>query len=1390
MVRRQSNPAVPRSFALSACVVFLFIPAVLGSAPGSSGNPGPAMLSGPSWMYDSRSVIGNRQLTDIAIPGTHDSGTYGITGTSAVANDGKGVSKVISWIDNVESHWYYRILDEFGVLLAVKAAATDITSWWAKVQRRNFSTQLADGIRYFDLRVEQSGQNYYCVHSLHGANLQDLISGIQAFYANPASSHEILLLDFQHTFAMNHAGFVAYLKNVLRDGAGNSLIIPRGANLCLNKLWATKGRIVVFYDDDATVAANPELWSSSSSPSHPQIYSPWPNTNDSKVLYDALSGPLADWVDTARKSGYFIVLQSLATEGFSNVASSVQAHVYYLFRYVPILGLILKRLGYDQASPMNFFDFNFGGFVLADFLDNPGARNLAVHRANVIIIDDYANFVYNKGGGGTGGYLDLIDELNTGRAAASPKGPYHGVVTRQTANFTADHYQVYPVEIDVVNTGSVAWDPAVVFLGTAGPYNRTTHLYTSDGWVSQTRIRMQNTAAVQPGETAVFKFSIMPDDSYATSYQSFELVADASCQGYPAQWFGNAYGNTALYIQTTPLHYGSKLKSQGGNTALASFDTTTLSATFTNTGNIPWFPDTVFLGDNSWDQQWAAFYAPDGDWESKTRIRMRNTSSVMPGQDAVFTFGATAGLQALGGACTLQLVADKAAGLAPPQWFGSQGNVTWNIALTSVTQPGVLTGQLVSKSPDCTLTRGQSQAMQLVFRNTGVITWYPDLVFLQSQGDAGGLYTDDGNWFSPVYIVMQGNQPVPPGGEATFSFEATPNADIPSGSKTFQLVLDVPFVWGANVAGAAGSIYVTVRGAVPFATPSVWVANYEDGTVTRLDSSTGAVLGTCGVGKWPAGVAVDASGNAWVTNMGSGTVSKLNGSTGGLMGTYPVGSFPTGIAVDPSGNVWVANQAGGSITKLNGATGATLGTYAIGGSPNGVAVDPSGDVWVTDNGPYSNIVSRLRGATGAVVGTSTVGDSPFGIAVDASGHVWVSNGVSNTVSKLDRVTGATLATYPVGTSPGGIAVDAADDVWVTSGSNTVTRIRGSDGSVVGTYPAGSGPFGVSVDAAGNLWVTDSIGDTVTRLNGLDGSLIGSCNVGQSPASLGDMTGFALKYLVLGRTLSIITGSLAAGYAGYNYDETAFAAGGTPPYTWAIASGSLPAGLSFSGGRIFGTPSQPGTCGFTLQVTDGESASVTHDYSLVVNPTGSSLAAIPSDRPPGTVGDYYWSNAVQTTGGTAPYTWSLVRGAFPDGIDLNPNGSFSGIPTSLVDALFRIRVVDGSGEAAELDVFIGVGPGSGLSVSTADLPDGSRGVYYQSAPLAATGGLAPYAWRIASGSLPEGLYLNPDGVISGVPAEPGGSRLFTVEAADSLGSSAFRQLHIWVDVNSGKILGYP
>ena len=48
--------------------------------------------------------------------------------------------------------------------------------------------------------------------------------------------------------------------------------------------------------------------------------------------------------------------------------------------------------------------------------------------------------------------------------------------------------------------------------------------------------------------------------------------------------------------------------------------------------------------------------------------------------------------------------------------------------------------------------------------------------------------------------------------------------------------------------------------------------------------------------------------------------------------------------------------------------------------------------------------------------------------------------------------------------------------------------------------------------------------------------------------------------------------LRSGRVGTAYQETLTASGGTPPYTWSVASGSLPAGVTLSaGGALSGTP---------------------------------------------------------------------------------------------------------------------------------------------------------------------------------------------------------------------------
>ena len=82
----------------------------------------------------------------------------------------------------------------------------------------------------------------------------------------------------------------------------------------------------------------------------------------------------------------------------------------------------------------------------------------------------------------------------------------------------------------------------------------------------------------------------------------------------------------------------------------------------------------------------------------------------------------------------------------------------------------------------------------------------------------------------------------------------------------------------------------------------------------------------------------------------------------------------------------------------------------------------------------------------------------------------------------------------------------------------------------------------------------------------------------------------LALSVLPDQLTIVTPGLPQGNVGVAYCYNLEAAGGTPPYTWSIPQGSLPSGLALDplSGTIQGTPTQPGTSVFTVQVTDSSS----------------------------------------------------------------------------------------------------------------------------------------------------------------------------------------------------------
>jgi subtilisin family serine protease len=98
-------------------------------------------------------------------------------------------------------------------------------------------------------------------------------------------------------------------------------------------------------------------------------------------------------------------------------------------------------------------------------------------------------------------------------------------------------------------------------------------------------------------------------------------------------------------------------------------------------------------------------------------------------------------------------------------------------------------------------------------------------------------------------------------------------------------------------------------------------------------------------------------------------------------------------------------------------------------------------------------------------------------------------------------------------------------------------------------------------------------------------------------------------------VSITTSSLPNGLQNTTYSATLTATGGSPPYTWSILSGTLPAGLALnaSTGAITGTPTGSGTSSFTAKVQDAAGQTATAVLSITISPNGggSGIAVVQS-----------------------------------------------------------------------------------------------------------------------------------------------------------------------------------
>ena len=210
--------------------------AVFTNIYGSAATTAARLVARTNWMGDLGDDISSTPLTELTIPGAHDAGTYTLDDTAS--DDG-----------NASACW--------GVDDTVCAS-------YMQAQDRDITTQLDEGIRYFDLRVCSDGGLYVICHGFEGAFLVQVLAQVQAWVRE--HPHELVILDFNHNYKVDPDYEADIIHGSLTYADGSSMAIDPGMAACPDNVDTTcagtlrtdqvgpdralKGSVIVNFEND------------------------------------------------------------------------------------------------------------------------------------------------------------------------------------------------------------------------------------------------------------------------------------------------------------------------------------------------------------------------------------------------------------------------------------------------------------------------------------------------------------------------------------------------------------------------------------------------------------------------------------------------------------------------------------------------------------------------------------------------------------------------------------------------------------------------------------------------------------------------------------------------------------------------------------------------------------------------------------------------------------------------------------------------------------------------------------------------------------------------------------------------------------------------------------